>query len=65
MENGIVKGHFKDGKAQEFSPVDDVDPDTFDAANYLSAAAGEDEDQNMAVSDALAGIIDSLEFETY
>ncbi len=42
VENGIIKGHFKDGKAQEFSPVADVDPDTFDAANYQNAAAGED-----------------------
>ena len=34
VENGIVKGHFKDGKDQEFSPVSDVDPETFDAAYY-------------------------------
>ena len=32
VENGIVKGHFKDGKDQEFSPVPDADPETFDAA---------------------------------
>ena len=31
----------------------------------LTGHNGEDEEQNMAVSDALAGIIDSLEFETY
>ena len=31
----------------------------------LTGHNGDDEDQNMAVSDALAGIIDSIEFETY
>ncbi len=42
IENGIVKGHFKDGKMQEFSPVSGADPDTFDAANYHNAAVGKD-----------------------
>ena len=39
-ENGIVKGHFDDGKVLVFEPVADVDPSTFDAQNHLSAATG-------------------------
>ena len=36
VKNGSVSGHFEDGKKQVFVPVDDVDPDTFDAAVYLT-----------------------------
>ena len=34
--NGSVTGHFKDGKKQVFVPVNDADPDTFDAEVYLA-----------------------------
>lgn len=42
VDNKTVKGHFDDGLKLVFEPVTDVDPETFDAQNYLNAAAGED-----------------------
>ncbi len=42
VENGIVKGHFEDGLELVFEPVAGVDPEGFDAQNYLSEAAGGD-----------------------
>ncbi len=42
VDNGVVTGTFKDGKKQVFTPVADVDPETFDAENYKRSANGED-----------------------
>ena len=36
VENSSVTGHFQDGKKQVFVPVEDADPDTFDAAVYTN-----------------------------
>ncbi|MCR4685912.1 MAG: hypothetical protein K5649_10630 [Lachnospiraceae bacterium] len=41
VENGSVRGHFDDGLELMFVPVPDMDPQTFDAQNYMNAAAGE------------------------
>ena len=38
VENGSVTGHFKDGIKQVFVPVNDADPDTFDAEVYLAGS---------------------------
>ncbi|SDB07363.1 hypothetical protein [Butyrivibrio sp. INlla16] len=41
-ENGMVKGSFEDGLELVFEPLQGEDPYTFDAANYVRAARGED-----------------------
>ena len=42
VDKGTVTGHFDDGLKLVFAPVADVDPETFDAQNYMNAAAGKD-----------------------
>ena len=38
VEYGIIYGHFEDGLELVFEPVEGVDPDTFEAINYVSAS---------------------------
>ncbi len=38
-ENGVVTGSFDDGRVLIFEPVADVDPDTFNAQNYVRPAS--------------------------
>ncbi len=42
LENRAVTGAFEDGVKLVFLPVDDEDPDTFDAVNYINAQSGKD-----------------------
>ncbi len=42
LENRAVIGAFSDGKTLVFLPVDDADPDSFSAENYINAKKGED-----------------------
>ncbi len=42
VENRAVTGAFTDGKKLVFVPVDNANPDSFDAVNYMNGAAGAD-----------------------
>ncbi len=41
VENGFVTGSFEDGLELVFEPMVGVDPDTFDAVNFVNASNGE------------------------